>query len=139
MCNIHSPKYRAFFRSIIKLKPNRLYYKYIYAVSNKNNKLSLLAAIYIVCALEIERVAVYFKFLKYFLGKAFFCLFMSLLAWDRHKWYSWTVSILFWIACIIFVILGVVFWENEKSGEPGKVPEVVAGGIVKEVKVVENK
>ena len=56
-----------------------------------------------------------FNFLGLFFGKAFFCLFLGLMCFNRHKWFSWACSILFFISTIFYLILGVTFRKEEKS------------------------
>ena len=56
-----------------------------------------------------------FNFLGLFFGKAFFCLFLGLMCFNRHKWFSWACSILFFISAFFYLILGVTFRKEEKS------------------------
>ena len=56
-----------------------------------------------------------FNFLGLFFGKAFFCLFLGLMCFNRHKWFSWACSILFFISTVFYLILGVTFRKEEKS------------------------
>jgi uncharacterized membrane protein len=55
-----------------------------------------------------------FNFLGLFFGKAFFCLFLGLMCFNRHKWFSWACSILFFISTVFYLILGVTFRKEEK-------------------------
>ena len=48
------------------------------------------------------------------MGKAFFCLFLGLICFDRNKWMSWACSILFFIATVFYLILGIRYWQQEK-------------------------
>ena len=56
-----------------------------------------------------------FNFLGLFFGKAFFCLFLGLMCFNTHKWFSWACSILFFISAFFYLILGVTFRKEEKS------------------------
>ena len=55
----------------------------------------------------------FFNFLGFFFGKSFFCLFLGLMCFDKNKWMSWAVSILFFIATIFYMILGCKFKNEE--------------------------
>ena len=56
-----------------------------------------------------------FNFLRFFFGKAFFCLFLGLMCFNRHKWFSWACSILFFISAFFYLLLGVTFVKDEKK------------------------
>ena len=56
-----------------------------------------------------------FNFLGLFFGKALFCLFLGLMCFNTHKWFSWACSILFFISTVFYLILGVTFRKEEKS------------------------
>ena len=56
-----------------------------------------------------------FNFLRFFFGKAFFCLFLGLMCFNRHKWFSWACSILFCISAFFYLLLGITFVKDEKK------------------------
>ena len=56
-----------------------------------------------------------FNFLRFFFGKAFFCLFLGLMCFNRHKWFSWACSILFFISAFFYLLLGITFVKDEKK------------------------
>ena len=56
-----------------------------------------------------------FNFLRFFFGKAFFCLFLGLMCFNRHKWFSWACSILFFISGFFYLLLGFTFIKDEKK------------------------
>ena len=57
----------------------------------------------------------HFNFLGFFFGKGFFCLFLGLMCFNRHKWFSWACSILFFISAFFYIMLGITFIKDEKS------------------------
>jgi hypothetical protein len=56
-----------------------------------------------------------FNFLGFFMGKAFFCIFLGLMCFNRHKWFSWACSVLFFISGVFYICLSVTFWKEEKA------------------------
>ena len=56
-----------------------------------------------------------FNFLRFFFGKAFFCLFLGLMCFNRHKWFSWACSVLFFISAFFYLLLGITFINDEKK------------------------
>ena len=96
---------------------------------------SLLGVLFILCEIEWEKVLSHFNFLRYYLGKAFFCLFLGLLCFNKDKWFTILVGIIFWVVCAIYIILGVVFFNQEK----GIGGNATVTKTVKEVKVGEVK
>ena len=71
--------------------------------------------IFILCELNIEKVKRHFNFLRFFIGKGFFCLFLGFICFDRHKWFSWACSILFFASAVLYIILGIVFLKDEQG------------------------
>lgn len=51
--------------------------------------------------------------MKFFFGKGFFCLFLGLICFDTNSWVSWACSILFFVAAIFYIILGVRYRNQE--------------------------
>ena len=49
------------------------------------------------------------------MGKAFFCIFLGLMCFNRNKWFSWACSVLFFISGIFYICLSVTFWKEEKA------------------------
>ena len=49
------------------------------------------------------------------MGKAFFCIFLGLMCFNRNKWFSWACSVLFFIAGVFYICLSVTFWKEEKA------------------------
>ena len=56
-----------------------------------------------------------FNFLRFFFGKAFFCLFLGLMCFNMHKWFSWACSVLFFISAFFYLLLGITFINDEKK------------------------
>lgn len=52
-------------------------------------------------------------FLKFFLGEGFFCLFLGLICFDTNSFLSWGCSVLFFIASLFYIILGVRYRNQE--------------------------
>ena len=71
--------------------------------------------IFILYEIGIKSVMKYFNFLGFFFGKGFFCLFLGLMCFDKHKWFSWACSLLFFISAIFYILLGFTFIKDEKS------------------------
>ena len=71
--------------------------------------------IFILYELGIKKVMKYFNFLGFFMGKAFFCIFLGLMCFNRNKWFSWACSVLFFISGIFYICLSVTFWREEKA------------------------
>ena len=57
----------------------------------------------------------HFNFLGFFFCKAFFCIFLGLMCFNRHKWFSWACSILFFISGFFYLMLSLTFLRDEKS------------------------
>ncbi len=86
----------------------------------------------------IKKVQRQFNFLRFFFGKSFFCLFLGLMCFNRHKWFSWACSILFFISAFFYLMLGFTFIKDEKN----RFNSTSIGGSTnnsKEVKDVEIK
>ena len=91
----------------------------------------------------IEKVKRHFNFLGFFLGKGFFCLFMGLICFNRHRWYSWACSVLFFISALFYILLGFVVLKDEKN----KFREIKKNGtatstapnIVRDVNIQQNQ
>ncbi len=67
------------------------------------------------CELNITKVKQHFNFLGFFFGKGFFCLFLGLMCFNSHKWFSWACSVLFFISSFFFIALGFIFMKDEVS------------------------
>ena len=37
------------------------------------------------------------------------------MCFDRHRWFSWACSVLFYIACAFYIALGFIFLGDEKA------------------------
>ena len=57
----------------------------------------------------------HFNFLGFFFGKAFFCIFLGLMCYNRNKWFSWACMILFLISGLFYILLSITFFRDEKS------------------------
>lgn len=64
--------------------------------------------------LGIEKIRKHFNFLRFFFGKAFYCLFLGLMCFNRHKWFSWACSVLFFISAFFYLMLSITFIKDEK-------------------------
>ena len=40
---------------------------------------------------------------------------MGLICFNRHRWYSWACSVLFFISAVFYILLGFIFLGDEKS------------------------
>ena len=105
------------FRSFRSSASNRLYIQYLYGVNYKFNffNFRLLAIIFILCELNLQKVKRHFNFLGFFFGKAFYCLFLGMMCFDKYRWFSWACSVLFYISCAFYIALGFIFLGDEKS------------------------
>ena len=65
--------------------------------------------------LDIKRVKKHFNFLRFFFGKGLYCIFLGLICFNRHKWFSWACSILFFISAVFYILLGITFRRDEKA------------------------
>ena len=65
--------------------------------------------------LGFEKIRKHFNFLRFFFGKAFFCLFLGLMCFNRHKWFSWACSVLFFISAFFYIMLSVTFMKDERK------------------------
>ena len=65
--------------------------------------------------LGIEKIRKHFNFLRFFFGKGFFCLFLGLMCFNRHKWFSWACSVLFFISAFFYIMLSVTFLKDERK------------------------
>ena len=74
-----------------------------------------MSIIFILCELKVDKVRRHFNFLSFFFGKGFYCLFLGMMCFDRHRWFSWACSVLFYIACAFYIALGFIFLGDEKS------------------------
>lgn len=63
----------------------------------------------------IKKIQRQFNFLRFFFGKSFFCLFLGLMCFNRHRWFSWGCSILFFISAFFYLMLGITFIKDEKK------------------------
>ena len=57
----------------------------------------------------------HFNFLGFFFGRAFFCIFLGLMCFNRNKWFSWACSLLFFISGLFYILLTITFFRDEKS------------------------
>ena len=57
----------------------------------------------------------HFNFLGFFFGRAFFCIFLGLMCFNRNKWFSWAYSLLFFISGLFYILLTITFFRDEKS------------------------
>ena len=71
--------------------------------------------IFILYETGVKKVMQHFNFLGFFFGKSFFCLFLGLMCFNRHKWFSWVCSILFFISAFFYLMLGIAFRKEEMS------------------------
>ena len=65
--------------------------------------------------LGFEKIRKHFNFLRFFFGKGFFCLFLGLMCFNRHKWFSWACSVLFFISAFFYIMLSITFRRNERK------------------------
>ena len=81
--------------------------------------------------------------MRFFLGKGFFCLFLGFICFDRHKWFSWACSILFFVSAVLYIILGFAFIKDEcskfNSLKDNGTGTSVEPNIVRDVKVQQNQ
>ncbi len=84
--------------------------------------------------------------MQFFLGKGFFCLFLAFICFDKHKWFSWACSILFFASALFYIILGFVFLKDEGEKfnsikDPGNATSnnVNVPNIAREVNVQQNQ
>ena len=71
--------------------------------------------IFILNEIGIKKVVKQFNFLQFFFGKTFFCFFLGLMCFNRHKWFSWACSILFFISGFFYLMLSFIFLKEEKK------------------------
>ncbi len=102
-----------------------------------------MAIVFILCELNIDKVRRHFNFLSFFFGKGIYCLFLGMMCFDQHKWFSWACSVLFFVSAVLYIILGIVFLKDEQ----GKYNGLKDGGastsnqpdIVRDVNVQQNE
>ena len=81
--------------------------------------------------------------MQFFLGKGFFCLFLGFFCFDRHKWFSWACSVLFFVSAVLYIIVGFAFFKDESDKynslkDPGNATSN-GPNIVRDVNVQQNK
>lgn len=60
--------------------------------------------------------------MQFYIGKAAFSLFLGLLCFNSHKWFTITVGVVLFVVFVLYLILGIMFFNNErgKLGENSK-------------------
>lgn len=79
----------------------------------------MLGVTWILCEIPIGIILNQFNFMQFFIGKAVFALFLGLLSFNSHKWFTITIAVVLFIVCILYLVLGIIFWTNEKNKDGG--------------------
>ena len=82
----------------------------------------LLGIAWILCEIPINVILNQFNFMQFYIGKAAFSLFLGLLCFNSHKWFTITVGVVLFVIFVLYLILGIMFFNNErgKLGENSK-------------------
>ena len=91
----------------------------------------MLGIAWILCEIPINVILNQFNFMQFYIGKAAFALFLGLLCFNSHKWFTITVGVVLFVVFVLYLILGIIFFNNEK----GKVGENFTGTNVVKVNV----
>ncbi len=60
------------------------------------------------------------------------------MCFDRHKWFSWACSILFFVSGVFYIILGASFCKDEKNKFSKIMNEAGTGNEVRDVSIQQN-
>lgn len=60
------------------------------------------------------------------------------MCFNRHKWFSWACSVLFFISGVFYIILGATFCKDEKAKFRKIMTETGTGNVIRDVKIQQN-
>ena len=53
--------------------------------------------------------------MRYYFGKAAFALFLGLLCFNNHKWFTILIGVILFVVCVLYLILGFIFIKDERQ------------------------